>query len=60
MDVQSKKVVDWIGNEDMQCILNMFHDGSTGNWLHEGIKAKKNLLVCGHKLQKNLNFMINT
>ena len=36
-----KEVVDWIVNiNNMYCILNVFHDGANGNWLHEGIKAK--------------------
>ena len=36
-----KEVVDWIINIDMYCILNVHHDGASGNWLSEGLKAKE-------------------
>ena len=35
------EVVDWIINENMYCILNIFNDGLNGMWLSEGIKAKE-------------------
>ena len=35
-----KEVVDWIINAGMYCILNVHHDGVSGNWLSEGISAK--------------------
>jgi endoglucanase len=36
-----KEVVSWITKARMYCILNMHHDGSEGNWLAEGMNAKK-------------------
>ena len=36
-----KEVVDWIININMYCILNVYHDGASGNWLSEGLKAKE-------------------
>ena len=35
-----KELIDWIINNNMYCILNLYHDGDKGNWLSEGIKAK--------------------
>ena len=35
-----KEVVDWIINLNMFCILNIYHDGESGNWLSEGLKSK--------------------
>ena len=35
-----KEVVDWIIDLNMYCILNVYHDGDTGNWLSEGLKSK--------------------
>ena len=51
-----KEVVDWIVNEDMYCILNMFHDGSTGNWLHEGKKAKKKFISLWSQIAEEFKF----
>ena len=51
-----KEVVDWIVNEDMYCILNMFHDGSTGNWLHEGKKAKKKFISLWSQISEEFKF----
>ena len=36
-----KEVVDWIINANMYCILNLYHDGDSGNWLTEGNNAKE-------------------
>ena len=36
-----KEVVDWIINENMYCILNLYGDGANGIWLSEGIKSKE-------------------
>ena len=36
-----KEVVDWVINLNMYCILNIHHDGSNGNWLSQGVKAKE-------------------
>ena len=35
-----KEVVDWIINADMYCILNIHHDGVSGNWLSKGTSVK--------------------
>ena len=35
-----KELIDWIINNNMYCILNLYHDGDKGNWLSEGLKAK--------------------
>ena len=34
------EVVDWITKEKMFCIINIHHDGVSGNWLSEGMKSK--------------------
>ena len=36
-----KEVVDLIINANMYCILNLYHDGDSGNWLTEGDNAKE-------------------
>ena len=33
-----REVVDWIINENMYCILNIYNDGEDGIWLSEGVK----------------------
>jgi endoglucanase len=35
-----KEVVDWIINAKMYCILNVHHDGVSGNWLAKGTSEK--------------------
>ena len=35
-----REVVDWVINSDMYCIINVHHDGESGNWLSKGISAK--------------------
>ena len=35
-----REVVDWVINNDMYCIINVHHDGKSGNWLSYGINAK--------------------
>ena len=35
-----KEVVNWIIDSNMYCILNVHHDGGSGNWLSEGLTAK--------------------
>jgi endoglucanase len=35
-----KEVTKWIIKDKMYCILNVHHDGVTGNWLSEGMKVK--------------------
>ena len=35
-----REVVDWVINNDMYCIINVHHDGESGNWLSYGINAK--------------------
>ena len=35
-----KEVVDWIINYNMYCIINVHHDGKSGNWLYKGIESK--------------------
>ena len=34
-----KEVVDWIIENNMYCIINLYHDGDGGNWLYEGLKV---------------------
>ena len=40
-----KEVVKWIVKEKMYCILNLQHDGVSGNWLSEGITAKNKYIA---------------
>ena len=35
-----KEVVDWIIKAGMYCILNLHHDGVSGNWLSQGVSVK--------------------
>ena len=35
-----KEVVDWIIKAGMYCILNVHHDGVSGNWLSQGASVK--------------------
>ena len=35
-----KEVVDWITQSNLYCILNLYYDGDTDNWLSEGIKSR--------------------
>ena len=36
-----KEVVNWIISYNMYCIINVHHDGKSGNWLSKGIESKK-------------------
>ena len=38
--VRVKEVADWIIYYDMYCIINVHHDGKSGNWLSKGIDSK--------------------
>ena len=35
-----KEIVNWIIDEQMFCIINLYNDGLYGNWLSEGLKVK--------------------
>ena len=35
-----KEVIDWIINYNIYCIINVHHDGKSGNWLSKGIDSK--------------------
>ena len=35
-----KEVVNWIIDEKMFCIINVYNDGYLGNWLYDGLKVK--------------------
>ena len=35
-----KEVVKWITKSKMYCIIDVHHDGVSGNWLSEGLKVK--------------------
>ena len=35
-----KEVVSWITNDNIYCIINVHHDGKSGNWLSEGLISK--------------------
>ena len=52
-----KEVVDWIINAKMFCILDVHHDGASGQWLSEGIISKPKYIY-GLKLQLNLRIMM--
>jgi len=39
-----KQIVDWIMNYNMNCILNVHHDGASNNWLTKGETAKKKFI----------------
>ena len=36
-----KEVVSWINEYNMYCILNVYNDGSSSNWLSNGINSKE-------------------
>ena len=40
-----KQIVDWIMNYNMYCILNVHHDGASGNWLTKGEIAKEKFIL---------------
>ena len=35
-----KQVVKWIVEKNIYCILNLYHDGDSGNWLSDKNNAK--------------------
>ena len=35
-----KEVVNWIIKSKLYCILNLYYDSASGNWLNEGLKVK--------------------
>ena len=35
-----KEIVNWIIEEKMFCIINVYNDGYIGNWLYDGLKVK--------------------
>lgn len=37
---QIKEVVQWVINNNMYCIINVHHDGKSGNWLSRGLISK--------------------
>ena len=50
----------YIASAFLVCILNLHHDGATGNWLSEGINVKgKYIYIYGTKLPQNLSLMMN-
>ena len=36
-----KEVVDWIISYNMYCIINVYNDAKSGNWLSEGLNVKE-------------------
>ena len=53
-----KEVVNWIIKSNMYCILNVHHDGMTGQWLSEGIKSKDKFIYLWKQIAnefKNFN-----
>jgi endoglucanase len=34
-----REVVNWIIKSNLYCIINIYHDGSSGNWLSKGINS---------------------
>ena len=36
-----KEVVDWIISYNMYCMINVYNDAKSGNWLSEGLNAKE-------------------
>jgi len=47
-----KEVVNWIIKDKMYCILNIHHDGTEGNWLSEGLKAKNKYINLWSQIAK--------
>lgn len=39
-----KEVVEWIIENNMYCILNIYNDGLPGNWLSNGINAREKFI----------------
>ena len=35
-----KEVVTWVVNYNINCIINVHHDGNSGNWLSKGLDSK--------------------
>ena len=50
-----KEVVDWIISLNMYCILNIHHDGKSGNWLSEGLKIKDKYVNLWAQIAKEFN-----
>jgi hypothetical protein len=38
--IRVREVIDWIIDYNMYCIINVHHDGKSGNWLSKGIDSK--------------------
>ena len=48
-----KEVVDLIIDLNMYCIINIFHDGSEGNWLSKGLIAQKRYIILWEQIAEN-------
>ena len=56
-----KEVTKWIIKDKMYCILNVHHDGVTGNWLSEGMKVKNKYINLWSQIAeefKNFNYYL--
>ena len=51
-----KEVVDWIINLNMYCIINVFHDGSPGNWLSKGIISKQKYITLWNQIAEEFKY----
>ena len=51
-----KEVVDLIMDLNMYCIINIFHDGSEGNWLSKGLIAQKRYIILWEQIAENFKY----
>lgn len=51
-----KEVVDWILSLNMYCIINVFHDGASGNWLSKGIIAKEKYIALWSQIAEEFKY----
>ena len=51
-----KEVVDLIIDLNMYCIINIFHDGSEGNWLSKGLIAQKRYIILWEQIAENFKY----
>ena len=51
-----KEVVDWIISLNMYCIINVHHDGASGNWLSKGIISKQKFITLWNQISEEFKY----
>ena len=51
-----KEVVDWIISLNMYCIINVHHDGASGNWLSKGIIFKQKYITLWNQISEEFKY----